>query len=327
MKRALLLTVQAAVTVTILWFVFRDPTRRAEMAAAIVRADPWWMTLGVIVGSLTYLAGAIRFGILLRAQAIHLRWRRVFGVYFVGQFFNLFALGATGGDVVKIFYVVRETPDKKTAAAFTVLMDRIVGLFALICMTGVILSLRYHWLIQTDAAKALVATLITVLGASFAFIALAAFLVLTGLSSRLPAWTPARAKILELVRVFEDYARHPAALLAAFGLSLVAHGAMFFTFYAAARSLGATVTVLDTCAVMPIVNTMIALPVSVAGVGVREKIFQTLLGDLCGVPGGVAVAIAVLGFTIGVLYSLIGGVVYLLFQRDAPAPTAEPALP
>ncbi len=325
MKRALILIVQIAVTVTVLWLVFRDPQRRAEMAAALGRADPWWMLAGLIVGGITYLAGAVRFGILLRVQGVTLRWTRVFGIFFVGLFFNLFALGATGGDVAKIFYVVREEAERKTAAGFTVLMDRIVGLVALIVIAAGSIIFRYAWLTQTPQSKTLVATVLVVLGASVGFIGLAAFLALTGLVERLPAWLPFRAKIIELVNMFKTFARDPGTLLAAVALSFVAHFAMFFTFYAAGRSLGAGVSFLDICGVMPLVNTIIALPISVSGVGVREGLFQSLLGDLCGVAPSVAVPIAVLGFLIGVVYCLIGGLVYLGFRKRAPLPPATPA--
>ena len=323
MKKTLLLILQVAVTLVVLFLVFRDPVRRAQMAEALGRADKWWIAIGLAVGSLTYVAGTIRFGVLLRAQGIFLPWTRVFGIFMVGLFFNLFGLGATGGDVVKIFYILRETGEKKTAAAFTVLMDRVIGLVALVLIAVGFVTFRYRWLTQTPGTAALVTAFSIVLTAAMGFILAAVFLAATGLAGRLPARLPGRAKILELVTVFQNFGRDWRRLGVALAVSFVAHGAMFFTFYAAGRSLNAGVKLLVLAALMPIVNTILSLPISVSGVGVREKLFEELLGGLCGVPPSLAVLISVIGFSIGVFYCLLGGVVYLFFRSPAAATVVD----
>lgn len=326
MKRAALLVFQLAVTVSVLAFLFRDPKQRAEMWLALQQADVSWLLLGTAVGSLTYLAGSIRFGLLLRAQDIILPWPRVFGIVFVGIFFNLFGLGAVGGDVVKIFYVVREAQSKKAAAGFTVLMDRIVGLLVLVGIAAVFVAFRYDWLMSTASTKALMATFVLILGGSSGLIIVAAFLAVTGLSKRLPDRLPLRSRILELVTVFEECGRDWRTLLASAVLSVIAHGAMFFTFFSAARALRVdSISYWDISAIMPIVNAIIAVPVSVSGVGVREGLFKTLLGDLCGLPASVTLPIATIGFLIGVFYCLIGGIVYLSFKRSQPVVAEAPA--
>ncbi|MBS0658330.1 MAG: flippase-like domain-containing protein [Verrucomicrobia bacterium] len=324
MKRVALLILQLLVTATVLYFVFRNPVQRAEMWQALQQADLRWLLLGTAVGSLTYLAGSVRFGLLLRAQGIVLPWPRVFGIVFVGIFFNLFGLGAVGGDVVKIFYVVREAQSKKAAAGFTVLMDRIVGLIVLVGIAAVFVVLRYSWLTSTPATQALMATFVLILGGSSGIVFVAAFLAMTGLSQRLPERLPLRARILELVTVFEECGRNWRTLVAAVVLSVIAHGAMFFTFFASARALRVeSISYWDISAIMPIVNAIIAIPISVSGIGVREGLFKTLLGDLCHLPASVTVPIAMIGFLIGVFYCLIGAVVYLSFKRTA-APTLQP---
>ncbi len=323
MKRILFITLQVAVTLFALWLLFGKAEQRAEMAAVLRAADWNWIAIGTAIGSLTYLVGVIRFGLLLRAQDIVLPWIRVAGVFFVGLFFNLFGLGATGGDVVKVLYIVREAPDRKLAAGFTVLMDRVVGLLALILLAGVFVVLRYDWLTRKSETAVLVGLMGGVLGVSLAVIALAAVLAATGWEHRLPARLPGRRAVLEMVDVFRQFGRRPAELAGAFAVSFIAHGAVFATFWAAARAVRVPLSYQDAAAIMPIVNTIIALPVSVGGVGVREGLFVQLLGDLCGVPSGEAKAISILGFLIGVSFCAIGGVVYLFFRRaGATVPAA-----
>ena len=66
--------------------------------------------------------------------------------------------------------------------------------------------------------------------------------------------------------------------------------------------------------VIPIVNTISSLPISLAGIGVREKLFATMLNSLYGTSENLAVLISITGFALGVLWSLIGGIIYLTYR-------------
>ena len=64
---------------------------------------------------------------------------------------------------------------------------------------------------------------------------------------------------------------------------------------------------------MPIENTLTALPVSFAGVGLRESLFQHLLHDLAGVDPGVGALIGSLGFATKALWALPGAAVFIFY--------------
>jgi uncharacterized membrane protein YbhN (UPF0104 family) len=66
---------------------------------------------------------------------------------------------------------------------------------------------------------------------------------------------------------------------------------------------------------MPLVNTVTALPVSFGGVGVRETLFQELLGNLAHVPPAIAAVSASLGFVIQASWGLLGAAVFLVSQK------------
>src|SRR2546423_783655 len=135
----------------------------------------------------------------------------------------------------------------------------------------------------------------------------------------LPHKFPGREKLIEIAAAYHLYARHWFATLIAFCASLVAHLATFLTFLCAAYALRADVVVTNFFAVMPIERTMSALPISFAGVGLREKVLQTMLHQVCGVNEGVAVLIGSLSFLIMVLCCLPGGIVYFFYQPSGVA--------
>src|SRR5256714_14470399 len=99
------------------------------------------------------LAAVIRWQILLKVQGISLSNARIAALFFIGMFYNQFLPGGTGGDIVKTYLLWKETPGKKPGALLAVLFDRMVGLIALIIITGVLIFLRYRWLTSTSAAQ------------------------------------------------------------------------------------------------------------------------------------------------------------------------------
>ena len=72
----------------------------------------------------------------------------------------------------------------------------------------------------------------------------------------------------------------------------------------------------DFLSIMPLVNTITGVPISFGGVGVRETLFQTLLGQLAHVPPALAAISATLGYVVQASWGMVGGVAYLLSGRQ-----------
>ena len=325
MKKILITTLQLAVTVFALWWIFRKPGTFTGMVNAVRQADVVWLLIALLGGALSPIAATIRWWVLLRVQSVFLPLKRVAELYMVGAFFNLFLLGSTGGDAVKLFYVLREAPPQRRAGAIlAVIMDRLLGLLALILLAATFISLRYGWLTRTHESAQLVHAFMLVLGAALGGLILLFAAAQSGLVNRLPAGTPARAKFIELAAAIQVYTRAWPATLGCIFISFVGHSSFFITYYAAARAMRTAVSFLDMSVVLPIVNTFVALPISMSGVGVRETLMVRFLGDLCGVPQEKAVPISIIGFLCTVIfYGLIGGLVYLFFRSEIGAVPAN----
>ena len=320
MKRTLLTFTQLSVTATVLWLVFHDPAKRSDMLTALTRADPTWLFIGFVVcGTVECIAG-LRWRLLLQVQGIHLPWRRVFSLLMIGVFFNFFVPGGTGGDMIKIFYLMKETPGRKADAFLSVVVDRMIGLFSLIALGGFFLSSRWDWLTGTPETAAYVWPVLVILTVSS--ILIVGSFVLSGgeLIHRLPARLPGRAKLIEFALAYHLYKRAWRPTLAAFLMSVVAHFLYFAIFWSAAKAVqfGATrvPTFAELCAIMPIVNTITAMPISLGGLGVREGLFQVFLSNLAGVTEAVSVVISSTGYLITLGWGLIGGLLYV-FHRPA----------
>jgi len=305
MKKILLTLFQIAVTVGMLIWVFHDPNQRAKMAEALRTADYRWVGAGILAYILVEVFAVFRWQILLRVQKIRLSFPRVAG---------------TGGDIIKSYLLLKETPDKKAGALLAVVFDRLIGLVALVAITVTLVSLRFDILSQSPETRRLLWILLFLLGTSIT--ALLTSFIISGfnLFHWLPHKFPGREKLIEVSAAYHLYARHWIATFLAFGASLGAHLATFTTFLCVAYAFNVPsafpegVKVLDFFAVLPIERTITALPISFAGLGLREQILQVMLHNVCHASVAVSKLIGTMGFLIIFLCCLPGGIVYFFYK-------------
>ena len=310
--------VQLVLTAAILAYVFRDARLREHALVVLRHADMNWLALGVVIAGLGELANIWRWGIFLRVQKIDTGWLRIGGVFMIGVFFNLFLFGIAGGDVAKAVYLVKDHAQKKAAVILSLIADRLIGLFALLIFAVPLVIWRYQWLTKTRIAADLLYFLVVFLLVSF--VVLAASFVITGfgLMNRLPQRMPGRAKLLEVCEAYNLFGRAWRESLLAFVLSFPIMFAFFVTFWCAVRSFQAHVSLADIFSVMPVVTVVTSFPLTFSGLGVREQLFERLLGELSNVPADLAVMISLTGFMISSVWSLFGAGCYMVMAFSKP---------
>src|SRR5213076_3247083 len=187
-----------AVTIAVLYWVYHDPNRRAQMAEAIRDAQYHWVVIAILAYGVVEIAAAFRWYVLLKVQKIHLTLPRLLALFLIGMFYNQFLPGGTGGDIIRSYYLLKETPGKKAGALLAVVFDRFIGLVALVAVTATLIALRYDFLSQKPETRNLLWLLLILLSASVAF--LIATFVISGfkLFRFFPAHFPGRDKLIEI---------------------------------------------------------------------------------------------------------------------------------
>jgi len=330
MKKKIITALQILATIAILGWLFHDPATRHEMAEALKQANLWWIGAAILVFAGIEIFAVARWQVLLKVQGISLSWMRVAGLMMIGLFFNIFMPGGTGGDVAKVYYLLKETPGKEPAALLAVLMDRIVGLMAVIVLAGLVFVLRYDWLTQTTATSGILWVLILLFLGSVVSVG-GAFVVTTlGWANKLPQKLPLRSKLLELCDAYHAYGKAWKSSVAAFLLSIPVHLLSFALAYYVAQAFtdaAPKVSLWDCMAIMPIINTLTAVPVTIGGAGAREVLFAQLFGDLCGLSRETATIVSLATYMVIVFWGVLGGIVYLFYRSSKRAPEPETAVP
>lgn len=276
-------------------------------------------SVGLVVGVLFALVAlatltAWRWRWLVSALGLALTATQALRYTFYGIFFNLFVPGATGGDVVKAWYAARRT-GRATKAAVSVLVDRLVGLFALLLLAAVVLfanpqreGLEVPRLFVGAVLAATVGCAVLVLSRR-----VRRLLGLSLILRRLP-FQRILAEVDAAVRLYRG---QPRALALGVAVSTVNHVGTCLCAYGLARALGLReVGLLDALALVPVASLLCALPLLPGGWGVGELAFAYLFGPL-GVPPSEAVAWSVV-FRLSLLASGLPGAALWLLSREHP---------
>ena len=302
---------QVAVTVGLLWWLFHDPERRAVMAAALNAADWRWIMLAIVAAGVCEFFGILRWQLFLRMLHIELPLRETTNLFFIGAFFNQFLPGTTGGDVVRVIFLLQDHPENKTEGFLSVAVDRLLAVLLLVIMGLLFAWLRSDWFATSFAVGHLMKWFAITLFVMA--LALVASFVLTSrhLVTLLPRRFPFRRQIIKLSRIWQLCLENRREALLGTIYTIPMLLAYFSAFCFAAKAFTDKVSFWDMTSIMPLVTAISSLPISLNGIGVREALFEELLAQLCGVSRGTGLLISIAGMTIYLLWGLVGGFFYL----------------
>jgi uncharacterized protein (TIRG00374 family) len=281
----------------------------------VKQADRSFLIAAVMILPLCHLLTSMRWHVLLSALDIRLSQARTFTINMVGAFYNAFMPGTTGGDVVKAYYAAKHAPDKRTRAVISVLVDRAIGLYALLLIGGAMAA--YQWEIPDCRRVAKVAGLLiaaSVVGLLVLYIP--ALRRVTGLEwvlGKLPMQTHVR-KALDAM---ETYARRPGSVLWAFVLAFPVHVASILSATFAGKAFGLPLHDLYYWAVVPVIALVGAIPISPQGAGVME-FFAVQLTKRQGVTVSQAFALTMAIRFIQIFWNLAAGLFVLRGGYHAP---------
>jgi uncharacterized protein (TIRG00374 family) len=250
----------------IAWLVHKNVL---DIASLKTIATPPLILFCLATVGLQIFANNYRWLTLMRAQGFESTIGQTMPLSLIGMFFNFAMPGGVGGDVVKGFYVLKQHPEKKFAAAVSIFMDRLIGFFVMIATAFVALFLNWSEVSASPQLKSVA------LGVSVLF---AAFIVFFALSfSSLPtAWIeklPAGRKIRSLYEILHSYRQAPFALFIAVLMSAI-NQVLIVAFVAAiGHALGVDIPLAIYFFLVPIGTVAQALPISPAGIGVGQTAF------------------------------------------------------
>jgi uncharacterized membrane protein YbhN (UPF0104 family) len=266
-KLASSLLARAAISLGLLAFVLW----RIDFEEVRDRFSGWqwgWFAAAVLALLASFTVAALRWHIYLRAAGVALAWQSSLRAYLVGVFATNLLPSQFGGDVARTWLGSR--PGGRVRAATTVALDRVTALLCLLVISWMFL------LFDADEIPGkLAAALALSSGAALALVA-AGTIAATNPGSRL---LPARRRAWwgEVAIVLRACVRAPAVFWSTLGLGFVYELFVILALWFVAHGIGLPVKLSVLVVTAPPVLLLSALPVSIAGLGVREGAYALLL--------------------------------------------------
>ena len=275
-----------------------------------------WLAAALLIYSLNVLAAVWRWHILLSAQDVRVPAATLAGSYLVATFFNNFLPSNIGGDVIRI----RDTAgpaNSKTMATLVVLVDRVLGLMALVLVAALGATAATEF--PPHAPSPIWPSWLWagfLLGTAAAASAMIAPEGLSRLLQPLtvfhPEWVGDR--IERFTGVLTRFREQPGAVATCFGGAVIVQASMIFFYLMVVRALHLHVDLWDLVVIVPISFVVQMLPVSVNGFGVREATFSLYFARI-GLPIESAVAMSLVGAGLMMLFSVSGAAVWFARGR------------
>ena len=300
------LLLQIVVTISIFAWLFHKTDWSALTQRFLQIRIPWFL-LAVLAYAANLSVSSLRWGIILRAAQRHAPAGWLLRLNWIGAYFNQVLPGSVSGDVLRAWYT-RPQAGSATLALAAVFADRFIGMGALV---GIALL---GYLIGGRALHLLPGMGETVAILSVGYAVVIALILSPGLVFLEHRLGKLGHKLYDIRAGMGMLLRSPSALIATLLLSIFVQLCSIFMFWVLAHSLGERPDAVAFWVVWPVVSLFLALPISLAGWGLREGLLVLYMGALH-MGHDQALALSLLSGATVLLTSLPGAVLWLGVHR------------
>ncbi len=286
-----------------------------------------WLIPAIICYFIHIIAGSWRWHILTKVIGINVPLKDAFFMTFKSLFWTLIIPGgAIGGDLAKIGILSTHTPKGcKVEGTFTILMDRITGMFGLFSTALVITAIAYPMLAELPDGIMKIAIFAVILSSVSGLAAGIAIFCHRQLEKIKPigylmkqADHYSHGTLSRMTAATDLYRDAWKTLTVAVLVSIIfIHLNLVLAVYFITQGLGiTTLTPLMLTAAVIIGNIAGLIPLSIAGIGIRDSFIKAVLNG-SNVSDGSATAIPILYSAMIIMCNMIGGI-FVVFHVGQP---------
>jgi glycosyltransferase 2 family protein len=296
---------RAAVSATVVWLLLTH-IPFGQVLAALRQASPWVLVVTIAITGGGHYLNALKLRLLLGESRDHVTSACV-RAQFAGLVANLGLPGLAGGDIVRAAYLAPIVGLRRVTVAS--IADRVIDTATNLIFVAIALPLAgLPGPVETILRQAGV----WIAGGIAVGIAVAFGLGLLFMRSR-------KSALGRLWQTFLDLASRRKELAAAIGVSFLVQGAFVLTNAWVARQVGVTTAIAAWFVAWPLSKLVAVLPISLAGIGVREAALVLILSPY-GAPREAVLASGILWQAFFVVMGILGFLVVQLVPYTPVAP-------
>jgi len=318
MKAFLVFSLKLILTGLCLWWAFSHVEFDHSVFTEPGAIDHAWLAAGVALAGMSIVLLGLRWWFFLKGQSLPVSVGRAVELTMIDGLFSLASVSGIGGDAARILLLMRDHPGRKLVIAMAVMADHLAGLVSVAVLFFIISVAKFDAIVdQSLLGKGVIHFAWFYLGGGLAMVVMIFVCAsppvhrVIHANNRFSRW-PFMKRIPEIYDVYRRNWRYAIAGLVTSFFMLFAY---FSSYYCGMRAVGGAADYGAVVSAMPVIDAISGMPISVAGVGVREKLFEVLMKDLAGVPAETAVAASLAGFACNVFWAGLGAL-FFLKKRD-----------
>ena len=288
MRPAVLLILKLVIGLAILALVFTR-VDIGSIWSAIIALSPTTLVIAVLLTFVAHFINAVKLRIFLP----HLSMGQSVRFTLIAVFYGTALPGQLAGDAVKALRLARASDVDVGTVIGAVTVDKVIGLFAIMLLTAFGLALSRDQFSAGVTYAALTVTILTALG-------LFALLVVP-LPARLGQWSQKLAAWRALTLT-------PMTLITALLVGLVFQAFCIALFALLGAALGVNLPITNWAVMVGLIGVVLLLPLTVAGIGLRDGTLLTVLGAL-GQNEAAAIALSFALLALNILAAFVGFIV------------------
>jgi glycosyltransferase 2 family protein len=319
LKKTLIILLKFGLSLLIIAYLIRSVDRE-QLEQLRERSVNWpFIALAFVASFAACVLCFYRWYLLVRALDIPFRIRDAVRLGFLGYLFSFVSVGIVGGDLFKAIFIAREQPGRRTLAVASVMVDRIIGLCALLLVTSAALLFTPF---PADVGHDVIAVrnmtyAVTIIGGLGLLL-----LISPGFTSGpIAEWATSLPRVggmfERLMFAMRCYRQQPLVLINTTLQSLCVHGLATISVHLLAQGLySQTPTFREHLIIVPLSNLVGALPFTPAGLGTMELAMQALYRIIPAHSDAPGIMIALTYRLITIAIAAVGMVIYWFSRRE-----------
>ncbi|HYP25686.1 MAG TPA: lysylphosphatidylglycerol synthase transmembrane domain-containing protein [Blastocatellia bacterium] len=310
MKKTATTAIKVLVSVGLYVYIF-SKVDVEHLWSIVKEANVSYFILALVVYAGVQAISAYRWYLLLQPLGMKIKYPKLLSFYFLGMYFNFFLPTAIGGDVVRVYYLNKETK-RLSGSTASVFLDRDLGMAALLLMATVVSTIGGTRFNGVPLAPIFGAIGVAFIAANLALFYRPTYNLLHRLLSVFKL-KKADERVEHLFESVNSYRGQAGLLSGAMILSLIVQVGCVFVNVLAADSIGLTTANgwVDFLVFIPAIGLISMVPVSLNGMGWREISYIGLFQSV-GASKPQALTLALMWLAILVTTSLPGGIIYIV---------------
>lgn len=289
---------------------------------------PKYLILSIILLGAALFFGSERWRLLLKHQNLSSDSFETFKLTLIGIFFNFAIPGGVGGDVVKSFYIAKNNPQARVKSVLSVVMDRVLGLYAMLWMAEIAMLIDYSQVQTLPQLKAIFYFSTLALVAMSAGLAIAFSKKVNGTNKiqKFLSLLPKSDRFLQVYESIHSYGDDYPTLFKTFLLSLSSQISSVGVIIIVGSAMAVNIPLSAYFVAVPIGMVVLAIPVSPGGIGVGQYAFYYLFNLISGQETQVG-STGITVFQILSFFFGLAGAYFYISRKEKINITAQPLPP